>query len=182
MKIMTTSASGWMVATFSLLALFFMGVTNSSTPERGVAVDNEANYSSAVSAEPFIGEIIMFAGNFAPRGWALCNGQILPINSNQALFSLLGTTYGGDGRTTFMLPDLRGRVAVHSDTGSGLSEYKLGQKGGSESVAIPQGPKVNPTKNGKVNVAGTGTRVSNLQPYVTVNYIIATQGTYPSRN
>lgn len=76
----------------------------------------------------------MFAGNFAPRGWAFCNGQLLAISSNTALFSILGTTYGGDGRTTFGLPDLRGRVPVHSgsSTGPGLSPRPLGQRGGSE--------------------------------------------------
>jgi microcystin-dependent protein len=82
--------------------------------------------------DPFIGEIIMFGGNFAPRGWALCNGQLLAINQNSALFSILGTTYGGDGRTTFALPDLRGRSAVHVGTGPGLSTIKLGQRGGAE--------------------------------------------------
>jgi microcystin-dependent protein len=81
-------------------------------------------------SEPTIGEIAMFAGNFAPRNWALCDGQLLPINQNQALFSILGTTYGGDGRTTFALPDLRGRVPLHPGTGPGLPTYRLGQKGG----------------------------------------------------
>ena len=85
-------------------------------------------------SEPFIGEIRMVGFNFAPRGWAFCDGLLLPISQNQALFSLLGTTYGGDGRTTFALPDLRSRVAIHSGTGSGLSTYRLGQRGGGESV------------------------------------------------
>ncbi len=80
----------------------------------------------------------MFGGNFAPRGWALCDGQLLPINSNQALFSLLGTTYGGDGRTTFGLPDLRGRVSMHPGNGPGLSSRRLGQKGGQEYVILNQ--------------------------------------------
>ncbi|WP_420573820.1 phage tail protein [Kordia sp.] len=82
--------------------------------------------------DPFIGEIVMFGGNFAPRGWALCNGQLLAISQNSALFSILGTTYGGDGRTTFALPDLRGRSAIHPGTGPGLSTIKLGQRGGAE--------------------------------------------------
>lgn len=84
----------------------------------------------AQSQEGFIGEVIMFAGNFAPRSWALCDGQLLAISSNSALFSILGTTYGGDGRTTFALPDLRGRVPIHAGTGPGLPIYRLGQKGG----------------------------------------------------
>ena len=91
-------------------------------------------FPSRNSIDPFIGEIIMFAGNFAPRGWALCDGQLLPISSNTALFSILGTTYGGDGRTTFGLPDLRGRAPVHAGNGPGLSPRQLGAKGGSENV------------------------------------------------
>ena len=87
-------------------------------------------------SEPFIGEIIMFGGNFAPRGWAFCDGQLLTINSNQSLFSILGTTFGGDGRTTFGLPDLRGRAPVHEGTGPGLSSINLGQKGGAETVNL----------------------------------------------
>ncbi len=86
--------------------------------------------------DPFIGEITMFAGNFAPRGWAFCNGQLLPIASNAALFSILGTTYGGDGRTTFALPDLRGRAPIHAGTGPGLPNYRLGQRGGSETNTL----------------------------------------------
>lgn len=86
--------------------------------------------------EPFIGLITMFGGNFAPRGWAFCDGQLLPINQNSALFSILGTTYGGDGRTTFGLPDLRGRVPIHPGTGPGLSSFNLGQKGGAEQVTL----------------------------------------------
>lgn len=86
--------------------------------------------------EPLIGEIKLFAGNFAPRGWAFCNGQLLPISQNQALFSILGTTYGGDGRTTFALPDLRGRVPVHPGTGPGLSSKSLGEQGGTETETL----------------------------------------------
>jgi len=87
-------------------------------------------------SEPFIAEIIMFGGNFAPRGWAFCDGQLLAISQNTALFSLLGTTYGGDGRTTFGLPDLRGRVPVHPGNGPGLPPYQLGQKGGEAAVTL----------------------------------------------
>ena len=78
-------------------------------------------------SEPFLSEIRMMSFQFAPRGWALCNGQLLPINQNQALFSLLGTTYGGDGRTSFALPDLRGRTPIHVGAG-----YSLGQRGGEQ--------------------------------------------------
>jgi len=85
---------------------------------------------------PFIGQVIMFAGNFAPRGWAYCKGQLLNIAENTALFSILGTTYGGDGRTTFGLPDLQGRAPFQQGNGPGLSPTRLGQKSGSEKVAL----------------------------------------------
>ncbi|WP_306029149.1 phage tail protein [Stappia sp. MMSF_3263] len=87
-------------------------------------------------SEPFVGEIRMFAGNFAPRGWAFCDGQLLAVSQNDALFSLLGTIYGGDGRTTFGLPDLRGRIPIHAGHGPGLSERRLGAKGGAEKVTL----------------------------------------------
>ncbi len=87
-------------------------------------------------SEPFIGQIMMIGFNFAPRGWAFCDGQLLPVSTNTALFSLLGTTYGGDGRTTFALPDLRGRVPTHQGTGAGLSTRKIGQRFGNETVAL----------------------------------------------
>ena len=87
-------------------------------------------------SEPYVGEIRMFAGTFAPRGWALCDGQLLAVAENDALFSLLGTIYGGDGRTTFGLPDLRGRLPMHTGTGPGLSSRSMGQKRGSESVSV----------------------------------------------
>ncbi len=86
-------------------------------------------------SEPFIGEIMWFGGNFCPRGWAEAAGQLLPVNQNQALFSILGTLYGGDGRTTFALPDLRGRVAVNAGHAPGLSSYTQGQKVGQETTS-----------------------------------------------
>jgi microcystin-dependent protein len=85
---------------------------------------------------PFIGEIKMFAGNFAPRDWSLCDGQLLPISQNSALFALIGTTYGGDGQVTFALPDCRGRVPIHMGTGAGLSPRQIGEKAGSETVTL----------------------------------------------
>jgi microcystin-dependent protein len=86
--------------------------------------------------EPFVGEIRMFAGNFAPSGWAYCDGQLLQVSQNDALFSLLGTIYGGDGRTTFGLPDLRGRLPIHHGSGLGLTPRPLGQKSGEENVTL----------------------------------------------
>jgi microcystin-dependent protein len=88
---------------------------------------------------PFIGEIRLFGFNFAPKGWAFCQGQLLPINQNQALFSILGTTYGGNGQTTFALPDLRGRTAIHFGTGAGLPSFTLGQTGGEENHTLLSG-------------------------------------------
>lgn len=88
--------------------------------------------------EGYIAEVRLFAGNFAPRNWAYCEGQLLAINTHQSLFSLIGTTYGGDGRTTFALPDSRSRVVLGAGNGPGLPTYILGQKGGVESVTITQ--------------------------------------------
>ncbi len=87
-------------------------------------------------ADPYVGEVRLFAGNFAPYGWALCQGQLLSIAENEALFQLLGTTYGGDGQSTFALPDLRGRVPLHQGAGPGLSNRTIGQTGGSERVTL----------------------------------------------
>ena len=87
-------------------------------------------------SEPFIGQIQTYGFNFAPRGWAKCDGQLLPISQNTALFSLLGTIYGGDGRTTFALPDLRGRAPMHQGNGPGVSTRKIGQRPGTEYVTL----------------------------------------------
>jgi microcystin-dependent protein len=95
-----------------------------------------ANPIPAYASEPFLGEIMFFAGNFAPRNWASCDGQLLPIAQHDALFSLLGTTYGGDGRTTFGIPDMRGRVLMDDGNGPGLSNRPLGAKGGIETVTL----------------------------------------------
>lgn len=171
-------------------------------------------------SEPFIGEIRMFGGNFAPRGWALCDGQILSIAQNTALFSLLGTTYGGNGQTTFALPDLRGRVPVHPGQGPGLTNRTLGQTGGEEahtliSTEMPVhnhivnaksagGSAATPANNvpagstardnqyapaadttmspSMVGSAGGSQPHNNMQPYQCVNFIIALEGIYPSRN
>lgn len=87
-------------------------------------------------AEPLLGQLMLFGGNFCPRGWASASGQLLAINANSALFSLFGTTYGGDGRTTFGLPDLRGRAPINAGQGPGLPTYRLGEKGGSTQFTI----------------------------------------------
>ncbi len=92
--------------------------------------------SFAASVDPLMGSVDYVGFNFAPRGWATCDGQLLPISSNSALFSLLGTTFGGDGRTTFALPDMRGRVPLHQGQGPGLQVYKIGQRGGTETTQL----------------------------------------------
>ncbi|HEY0589724.1 MAG TPA: tail fiber protein [Pseudoduganella sp.] len=89
-------------------------------------------------SSPFVAEIRMFASNFAPTGWATCDGQLLPISQNTALFSLLGTTYGGDGKSTFALPDLNGRTPLHPGQGTGLSLRELGEQGGSDTVSLTE--------------------------------------------
>ena len=177
--------------------------------------------ANAQQVETFLGEIRMFAGNFAPTGWAFCQGQLLPIAQNQALFSLLGTTYGGDGRTTFALPDLRGRVPVGFGQGPGLSNRVIGEQFGSELVTlnINQMPSHNHTVNAvttegnlnlptnslpantkaldkeysdananttmkatMVNPTGGNQPFGVTQPSLGVNFIIALQGIFPSRN
>ena len=169
-------------------------------------------------SEPFLAEIRIVGFNFAPRGWAFCDGQILPINQNQSLYSLLGTTYGGDGRTSFALPELRGRTPIHVGQDSG-SDYRQGQKGGvetqpvslnempahSHTVAASNNDAVgdmatnnilarpganeyaafNSAKNmgaQTISTAGTGQAHNNMQPWLAVNFCIALQGLFPSRN
>ena len=170
-------------------------------------------------SEPFLAEVKMVGFTFAPRGWALCDGQLLPINQHQSLYALLGTIYGGDGRTTFGLPDLRGRTPVHP--GSGVNQ---GQKGGEENHTLStaempqhthsssastatgnQGSDTSPTGNvlasqarrelpiyaqpssltalsPAVTNAGGGQSHENMQPFLAVNFCIALQGLFPSRN
>lgn len=173
-------------------------------------------------SECFIGEIRLFGGNFAPVGWAFCDGSLLPIAQYDALFALIGTTYGGDGQTTFGLPDLRGRVAIHQGQGPGLSFYTMGQQVGVESVTLTSAQAghshtlmassaaavvgdTNPTSKvpaaigaGMLYSTGSGAPVGmaaamvgsaggsqpheNVMPSLVLNYIIATEGIFPSRN
>ncbi len=115
-------------------------------------------------SEPFVGEIRMFAGNFAPRGWAFCDGQLLAVSQNDALFSLIGTIYGGDGRTTFALPDMRGRLPVHQGQGPGLSPRRLGARYGSEKVnlTINQIPSHSHEYLGSANIADSNNPASDV--------------------
>jgi microcystin-dependent protein len=162
-------------------------------------------------SDVFLGQIMLAGFNFAPRGFAFCNGQLLSIAQNTALFSLLGTTYGGDGQTTFALPDLRSRVPIHFGQGAGLPSYAEGQVGGAEAVTLQtsQMPSHGHVHFGSTNgattpgqmirasqlpaathamsgaaVLPTGSSLphGNLQPYATVNYVIAIEGIFPSRN
>jgi microcystin-dependent protein len=185
-----------------------------------------------MSTEPFIGEIKIFGFNFAPRGYATCQGQILSISQNTALFSLLGTTYGGNGQTTFALPDLQGRVAVGQGQGAGLPPYTIGQSAGVNTVTLtsanmpnhvhglstakttiavnasvadanspdsaylasnnttalyaeaPQAGKfLAPAAiSGNTDPAGSNSPFDITNPYLTINYSIALEGIFPSRN
>lgn len=141
-------------------------------------------------SEPFIGEVRMVGFNFAPRGWALCNGQLLPIAQNTALFSLLGTTYGGDGRSTFGLPDLRDRGPMHAGRGPGLTERRLGEK-----INNPDSSRVSAVSDASVarGLASSAQRSSfdaypvdsetdGHRPALVVNFAIALVGLYPSRS
>jgi microcystin-dependent protein len=148
-----------------------------------------AQAEGILGAEPYLGEITMFAGNFAPKGWAFCNGQLLSIAQHTALFSILGTTYGGDGRTTFGLPDLRGRMPMGAGNGPGLSNRGLGQLDGTEFVAIAlstptanAAPAVTKTQVVKSVTGVTAQNVKTLPPIQVVNFIIATQGIFPPRD
>ncbi len=107
-------------------------------------------------SEPFIAEIRIFAGNFAPRSWAFCNGQLLPVSQNTALFSLIGTTYGGDGRTTTALPNLKGRAPMHPGRGPGLTSRRLGQRGGVETVTLSEAQMPQHTHSLRANTVGRG--------------------------
>lgn len=113
-----------------------------------------------IMSEPFLGQIQMFGFNFAPRGWANCDGQLLPIAQNSALFSLFGTMYGGDGRTTFGLPDMRGRAPIHVGAGPGLPAYIEGQKGNSHGSESDE----------------------KGQAYLAIRFCVALQGVFPSRS
>ncbi len=174
-------------------------------------------------SEPFLAEIRIVGFNFAPRGWAFCDGQVLPINQNQSLFSLLGTTYGGDGRTSFALPDLRGRTPIHVGSSNGTL-HDLGDRGGEEAHALaaaempthkhsleastdlatqggPGGNFLSTTSLAGGNIysrttdatdvslatsaiarAGGGQAHNNVQPTTVLNFCIALQGLFPSRN
>ncbi len=111
--------------------------------------------------EPFLAQIMLFGGNFAPRGWAFCDGQLMPIAQYNALFSLLGTTYGGDGRTTFGLPDLRGRVPCHAGNGPGLTPRQIGQRFGEEGVTLSAAQM--PPHNHTFMTSATGTVSARAQ-------------------
>lgn len=176
------------------------------TPGTRVDAQGRPLITSSSIYDPTIGEITMFAGNFEPRNWAFCNGQLLSIAQNSALFSVIGTMYGGDGWQTFALPDLRGRFPMHFGQGNGLSNRVQGEMAGVEQVTLTHNemPFHTHTTN-EVQVRGTGTQGlglatggvrgaanlnpaggsqphNNMPPYLCVNFIIALHGIYPSRN
>lgn len=152
-------------------------------------------------ADPFVAEVRIFPFNFAPKGWAWCNGQLLPISQNTALFSLLGTFYGGDGKSTFALPNFEGSAVVHAGQGPGLSQYFVGQVGGTETVTLLQSEipahshslmasatnssKPNPSGNALTRIAANGTPyLAPPQPLVNFNdkAISPTGGDQPHNN
>lgn len=123
--------------------------------------------------EPYIGQIMIFCGNFAPQGWAFCNGQLLSISENEALFTLIGTTYGGDGQNTFALPDLRGRVPVGTGQGSGLPNIVIGQSGGTENVTLLTNNL--PAHNHNVTI---GVNTANGDESNPTNFLASSAGAY----
>ncbi|TMM46132.1 phage tail protein [Qipengyuania marisflavi] len=198
----------------------------------GTALMSSSAPPAHAQATPYLGETVIFGMNFCPRGWASASGQLLAISQNTALFSLLGTQYGGDGRTTFALPDLRGRATISYGQGGGLSNYLIGQRGGQETVTLTEatipahthiasgslslrtstgapdtndpngaalatmpatqaGPYTTGNRNrpgmpvvGQITLDATGGSQAheNRSPYLAMNWCIATQGLFPSRN
>src|SRR5262245_57641437 len=128
--------------------------------------------------EGYTGEIRLFAGDYAPRDWAFCDGSLLPIADFEPLFQLIGAAYGGDGQTTFALPDLRARVVVGVGQGDGLTRYGIGQAAGTEQIPTQAVPIT--TGNGGDLLSVTPTSGNNLQPVLALNYIICLDGIFPS--
>lgn len=140
---------------------------------------------AAESSSCYIGEVFMFSGNFAPVGTLFANGSLLPIAQYYVLFAIIGTTYGGDGQSTFALPDLRGREAIGTGTGNGLSTVSLGQQRGNESVTPPlsgSATVIPSTRSGSTPVATAGTNVATIPPQLASNYVICTEGIFPQQN
>jgi microcystin-dependent protein len=138
--------------------------------------------------EPYIGEIMMWAGNYAPEGWAYCDGQALSIAQNSPLYALIGTTYGGDGTTRFNLPDLRGRVPVAMGHGPGLTPRVWGEVGGSETAPVNMGGSVQITQAETGQAAAVAAppspatvTVPTMPPYLAMSFVIAMTGYWPSR-
>lgn len=201
-------ASAGAVAGSALLARTASATGADLGIEPGTLVDAQGKRldRAPMASEPFLGEIMIVSFPFAPRGWAFCHGQLLPVSEHEALFALIGTIYGGDGQTTFALPDLRGRVPLSQGQGPGLSSYTLGERSGAESVTltaaqVPQHAHALP----EVQVRGTGTQAvgataggdrgtettstvggsqphPNMPPYLALHYVIALQGIFPSPN
>jgi len=135
--------------------------------------------TTSFSQDALLGEIKLFAGNFAPLGWMYCNGQTLKINENQALYSLLGNSYGGDGIKTFQIPDLRGRVPIGVGVVQNSKAVNLGDKIGAEFI-LPNTRLVD-AKPGNTNISVAVVPMDNKQPSLGLNYIICINGIYPSR-
>ncbi|GAB5535505.1 MAG: hypothetical protein Rubg2KO_17540 [Rubricoccaceae bacterium] len=176
--------------------------------EPGTLVDAQGHPldREPTTSDPFLGQILMVGFNFAPRGWAFCDGQLLPIAQNSALFSLLGTIYGGDGRTTFALPDLRGRTTVHPGDGPGLTPVNVGERAGSNTHTLTANQlpshthaasqvQVRGNGNEAVGLAmggdrgtaataptGGGQTIDHMPPFLGIYHVIALEGIFPSRS
>lgn len=179
----------WMMSALVLTAIILTSaIDKKHTTE---PVSNAHYIPEKVSDDPCIGEIRMFGFNYAPRGWAFCNGGTLPIAENTALFSIIGTIYGGDGRTTMGLPNLQGRAAIGQGHGAGLSTWNLGQNGGyyDTTIGLSTSGEVkvgSPGRSGNTTTVTSATlspSSSNItQPYQVISYCIALQGLYCSRS
>jgi microcystin-dependent protein len=157
---------------------------NLSGPVPGVVCAAKTTEREAtIMANPYLGEIRMVGFNFAPIGWAFTNGQLLPIQQDTALFSLLGTTYGGNGQTTFALPNLQSRMPMHMGQGVGpLSSRSIGQTGGAETATFPPASIPSVPVAPIQALASVASPVESISPYLAVSFIIALQGIFPSRN
>jgi microcystin-dependent protein len=164
------------------------GPAGGSQPHATIQPSLAINYLVRTDGTFFhLGDIGLFGGNFAPEGWLPADGRLLQIDQHQTLFSVIGTTYGGDGQTTFQLPDLRGRAPIGMGTGAGLTTRMLGETTGSESVTLttaqlPPHSHTLPLPLGVTGATGAGQPYNNMQPSLALNYAIALQGVFPSPN
>lgn len=180
--------AGISVALFPLMGRADVtGITGGSQPQPTIQPSMGLNYIMRTEGVfQDLGEVTLFAGNFAPAGWTFANGQLLPISQNDALFSMLGTTYGGDGQTSFAVPNLQSRVPIGQGQGPGLTPRTIGETAGVEQVQLTVGNLPAHTHTlpggGTTGSTGSGLPYTNMQPALAMNYLVALQGIYPSRD